>query len=237
MLAQIVSENWVVANGVFGIWPANSQGDDIFLQDEHQSQFLTLRQQTKKSGSTPNLALSDFVAPKSSGVQDYVGAFAVTAGLNIQDKVDEFEKNHDDYNSILLKALADRLAEAFAEFLHLKVRKEIWGYAQDECLENNDLISEKYQGIRPAPGYPACPDHLEKDTIFKLLKPEEIGLVLTESRAMFPAAAVSGYYFANEEAKYFGLGKVEKDQVEDYAKRRGISVEEAEKWLSPSLNY
>jgi 5-methyltetrahydrofolate--homocysteine methyltransferase len=237
MLAQMVSENWVVANGVYGIWPANSEGDDIYLEDEKHSKFLTLRQQTKKSGGVPNLALSDFVAPKSTGIQDYIGAFAVTAGLNIQDKVDAFEKNHDDYNSILLKALADRLAEAFAEYLHLKVRTEIWGYAKYESLENAELISEKYQGIRPAPGYPACPDHLEKDTIFDLLKPAEIGLEITESRAMFPAAAVSGYFFANEEAKYFGLGKIEKDQVSDYAKRRGISMEEAEKWLSPSLNY
>jgi len=237
MLAQMVSENWVVANGVYGIWPANSEGDDIYLEDEKHSKFLTLRQQTKKSGGVPNLALSDFVAPKSTGIQDYIGAFAVTAGLNIQDKVDAFEKNHDDYNSILLKALADRLAEAFAEYLHLKVRTEIWGYAKYESLENAELISEKYQGIRPAPGYPACPDHLEKDTIFDLLKPTEIGLEITESRAMFPAAAVSGYFFANEEAKYFGLGKIEKDQVSDYAKRRGISMEEAEKWLSPSLNY
>ena len=237
MLAQMVSENWVVANGVYGIWPANSEGDDIYLEDEKHSKFLTLRQQTKKSGGVPNLALSDFVAPKSTGIQDYIGAFAVTAGLNIQDKVDAFEKNHDDYNSILLKALADRLAEAFAEYLHLKVRTEIWGYAKDESLENAELISEKYQGIRPAPGYPACPDHLEKDTIFDLLKPAEIGLEITESRAMFPAAAVSGYFFTNEEAKYFGLGKIEKDQVSDYAKRRGISMEEAEKWLSPSLNY
>lgn len=237
MLKKIVSENWVQANGVFGIWPANSNGNDIELANESNDRFIALRQQTKKAGGKASLALSDYVAPIESGVQDYVGAFAVTAGLGIEGKVEEFEANHDDYNSILLKALADRLAEAFAEFLHLKVRKEIWGYAQDENLENTDLISEKYQGIRPAPGYPACPDHLEKDTIFKLLNPKDIGLQLTESRAMFPAAAVSGYYFANENAKYFGLGKIEKDQVEDYAKRRGISMEEAEKWLAPSLNY
>ncbi len=237
MLEKIVSENWVQANGVFGIWPANSDGNDIELENETKDRFLTLRQQTKKTGGKENLALSDFVAPKESGVQDYVGAFAVTAGLGIENKVAEFEANHDDYNSILFKALADRLAEAFAEYLHQKVRKDIWGYAQNENLENFELITEKYQGIRPAPGYPACPDHLEKDTIFKLLKPQEIGLELTESRAMFPAAAVSGYYFANENAKYFGLGKIEKDQVEDYAKRRGIEIEEAEKWLSPALNY
>ncbi len=237
MLQKIVSEKWLQASGVFGIWPANAVEDDIELQDEDKTVFRTLRQQGKKSSVANNLALADFIAPKNSGVQDYMGAFAVTTGLGIEKKIAEFKADHDDYNSILLKALADRLAEAFAELLHLKVRKEYWGYASDESLKNSDLISEKYEGIRPAPGYPACPDHLEKDAIFSLLNPQEVGIELTESRAMHPAAAVSGYYFANPNAKYFGLGKINNDQVADYAKRKNIDLAFAKKWLAPILDY
>jgi len=198
--------------------------------------FLTLRQQSVKTAGAPNIALSDFIAPKDSGKQDYIGCFCVTTGFGVEEKAIEFETQLDDYNSILVKALGDRLAEAFAEYLHLKVRKEIWGYASDENLSNQDLISEEYKGIRPAPGYPACPDHLEKPTIWKLLNVEkEIGVRLTESMAMWPASSVSGYYFANPDSKYFGLGKIKEDQVIDYAKRRGISTEMAHKWLNPNI--
>jgi methylmalonyl-CoA mutase cobalamin-binding domain/chain len=197
--------------------------------------FLTLRQQAQKTAGAPNIALADFIAPKESGIQDYMGCFCVTTGFGIEEKATAFEKALDDYNSILIKALGDRLAEAFAEYLHLKVRKEIWGYASDEKLSNQELIAENYKGIRPAPGYPACPDHLEKPTIWKLLQVEEaIGVRLTESMAMWPASSVSGYYFANPESKYFGLGKIKKDQIENYAKRRNISLEQAEKWLAPN---
>jgi 5-methyltetrahydrofolate--homocysteine methyltransferase len=199
--------------------------------------FLTLRQQSVKTAGAPNIALADFIAPKDSGKQDYIGCFCVTTGFGVEEKAIEFEAQLDDYNSILVKALGDRLAEAFAEYLHLKVRKEIWGYSSDENLSNQDLISEEYKGIRPAPGYPACPDHLEKPTIWKLLNVEqEIGVRLTESMAMWPASSVSGYYFANPESKYFGLGKIKEDQVIDYAKRRGISTEMATKWLSPNIS-
>jgi 5-methyltetrahydrofolate--homocysteine methyltransferase len=198
--------------------------------------FLTLRQQSVKTAGAPNIALADFIAPKDSGKQDYIGCFCVTTGFGVDEKASEFEKQLDDYNSILVKALGDRLAEAFAEYLHLKVRKEIWGYASDEKLSNQDLISEEYKGIRPAPGYPACPDHLEKPTIWKLLNVEqEIGVRLTESMAMWPASSVSGYYFAHPESKYFGLGKIKEDQVIDYAKRRGVSTDKANKWLSPNI--
>ncbi len=198
--------------------------------------LLTLRQQSQKTAGAPNIALSDFIAPKDSGIQDYIGCFCVTTGFGIDEKALEFEKQLDDYNSILIKALGDRFAEAFAEYLHLKIRKEIWGYASDENLSNQDLIKEEYKGIRPAPGYPACPDHLEKPTIFKLLNvEEEIGVTLTESMAMWPTSSVSGYYFGHPESKYFGLGKIKEDQVIDYAKRRGISTEKAMKWLAPNI--
>ena len=201
------------------------------------ARFLTLRQQSQKTAGAPNIALADFIAPKESGNQDYFGCFCVSTGFGVDEKASEFENQLDDYNSILVKALGDRLAEAFAEYLHLKVRKEIWGYASDEKLSNEDLIKENYTGIRPAPGYPACPDHLEKPTIWKLLNVEEtIGVKLTESMAMWPASSVSGYYFAHPESKYFGLGKIKKDQVEDYAKRRNISTEMAMKWLSPNIS-
>lgn len=238
MLTQIVLEKWFTAKGILGIFPANTINDDdieVKLPDSN-FQLLTLRQQSQKTVGAPNIALADFIAPKEIGKQDYIGCFCVSTGFGVDEKASEFEKQLDDYNSILVKALGDRLAEAFAEYLHLKVRKEIWGYASDEVLSNDELIKEQYKGIRPAPGYPACPDHLEKPTIWKLLNVEqEIGVKLTESMAMWPASSVSGYYFANPESKYFGLGKIKKDQLEDYAKRRNISIELAEKWLSPNL--
>lgn len=239
MLSQIVKEKWFVAKGILGIYPANQiNDDDILVSDEKGAplvQFLTLRQQSQKTVGAPNIALADFIAPIEE-IQDYIGCFCVTTGFGVDEKAAEFEKELDDYNAILVKALGDRFAEAFAEYLHLKVRKEIWGYDANENLTNDELIKENYKGIRPAPGYPACPDHLEKPIIWELLKVEEtIGVKLTESMAMWPAASVSGYYFANPQSKYFGLGKIKEDQVCDYAKRRGISVEEATKWLAPSI--
>ncbi|HEX9979526.1 MAG TPA: methionine synthase [Flavobacterium sp.] len=240
LLQKFIANNSLTAKGVFGIFPANTiDTDDIEILDNQGNQiakFLTLRQQSKKTSGVPNLALSDFILPKESGKTDYVGAFCVTTGFGVDELAAEFEKNHDDYNSIMAKALADRLAEAFAEYLHEKVRKEYWGYASNERLSKEELINEKYFGIRPAPGYPACPDHLEKRTIWKLLEVEErIGVKLTENLAMWPASSVSGYYFANPQSKYFGLGKIKSDQVEDYARRRGIFVEEASRWLSPNI--
>ena len=238
MLNKIVSEKWLTAKAVLGIFPANTINDDDIEVNHPASNFqlLTLRQQSQKTAGAPNIALADFIAPKETGKQDYIGCFCVTTGFGVDEKAAEFEKQLDDYNAILVKALGDRFAEAYAEYLHLKVRKEIWGYASDENLSNLELISEEYKGIRPAPGYPACPDHLEKPTIWKLLNVEqEIGVKLTESMAMWPAASVSGYYFANPESKYFGLGKIKEDQVINYAKRRGISTEMAHKWLSPNI--
>jgi len=240
MLNQIVSEKWLTAKGILGIYPANQvNDDDIQVSDESGKElvkFLTLRQQSQKTAGAPNIALADFVAPKDAAKQDYIGCFCVTTGFGVDEKAAEFEKQLDDYNSILVKALGDRLAEAFAEYLHLQVRKELWGYASEESLSNQDLIDEEYKGIRPAPGYPACPDHLEKPTIWKLLNVEQaIGVKLTESMAMWPASSVSGYYFGNPESKYFGLGKIKNDQVEDYAKRRNISIETATKWLNPNI--
>ena len=239
MLSQIITEKWFIAKGILGIYPANQvNDDDVLVSDENGKElvrFLTLRQQSQKTVGAPNIALADFVAPVEE-VQDYMGCFCVTTGFGVDEKAAEFEKELDDYNSILVKALGDRFAEAFAEYLHLKVRKEIWGYAADENLTNEELIKENYKGIRPAPGYPACPDHLEKPTIWKLLNvEEEIGVTLTESMAMWPAASVSGYYFANPQSKYFGLGKIKEDQVRDYAKRRNCDYEFAEKWLNPNI--
>jgi 5-methyltetrahydrofolate--homocysteine methyltransferase len=237
MLYQLINENWLTAKGILGIFPANQINDDDIelVTSSGVEKFLTLRQQSSKTAGAPNIALADFIAPKDSGVQDYMGCFCVTTGFGVEEKAKAFEIALDDYNSILVKALGDRLAEAFAEYLHLQVRKEIWGYASDENLSNQDLIAENYKGIRPAPGYPACPDHLEKPTIWKLLDVEQkIGVTLTESMAMWPASSVSGYYFAHPESKYFGLGKIKKDQIEDYAKRRNISLEQAEKWLAPN---
>ena len=239
MLKQLLSEKWLTAKGVYGIFPANSiNDDDISLANPSTAEtftFLTLRQQSQKTAGAPNIALADFIAPKDSGIQDYVGCFCVTTGFGVDEKAAEFEAQLDDYNSILIKALGDRFAEAFAEYLHLHIRKEIWGYASDENLSNSDLIKEEYKGIRPAPGYPACPDHLQKTTIFNVLNVEqEIGVKLTESMAMWPTSSVSGYYFANPESKYFGLGKIKEDQIVDYARRRGISTEMATKWLAPN---
>lgn len=240
MLDKIVSEKWLKARAVFGIWPANSIGDDVEIQlEDGKTEVLHgLRQQNKKAAGTYNYCLTDFIAPKESGVQDYIGGFIATAGIGIEEHLERFHKEHDDYNSILLKALADRLAEAFTELIHEKVRKEYWGYASDEKLSNEDLISEKYKGIRPAPGYPACPDHTEKRTLFRLLDGEKnAGVELTESLAMYPAASVSGIYFAHPESRYFGLGKIQIDQVKDYAERKGMCLEEAERWLSSNLAY
>ena len=240
MLQQLIAENWLEAKGIYGIFPASQiNDDDIELYDENGNvldTFLTLRQQSQKTKGAPNIALSDFITPKAIGKKDYMGAFCVTTGFGVDEKAAAFEAEHDDYNSIMIKALGDRFAEAFAEYLHEKIRKEIWGYASDEVLSNDELISEKYKGIRPAPGYPACPDHLEKSTIWKVLQVEEnIGVTLTESLAMWPASSVSGYYFGNPESKYFGLGKIKEDQVRDYAKRRNVSYEYAEKWLNPNI--
>ena len=238
MLQKIVDEKLLTAKAIFGIFPANSnEKDDVELNNGSEIfTFRTLRQQHKKSEGKEYLALSDFIAPKTSGKQDYCGAFAVTTGFGTDELAKKYEAEHDDYNSIMVKAIADRLAEAFAEFLHKKVRTEFWGYSSDEGLENEDLISEKYIGIRPAPGYPACPDHLDKLTIWDLLKVKEnIGLELTESLAMFPTASVSGYYFANPKAKYFGVGKIAEDQLKDYAERKNLDLDLAKKWLSPNL--
>ena len=200
-------------------------------------QLLTLRQQSQKTAGAPNIALSDFIAPKDSGIQDYIGCFCVTTGFGVDEKALEFEKDLDDYNSILIKALGDRFAEAFAEYLHLKIRKEIWGYASDENLTNQDLIKEEYKGIRPAPGYPACPDHTEKYKLFELLNATEtIGIELTESLAMFPASSVCGWYFANPQSQYFGIGKIQRDQLVDYAARKKMELHVAERWLSPILD-
>ncbi len=240
MLEVILKEKKLQAKGIYGIFPANQiNDDDIQLYDEKGNElekFLTLRQQAQKTKGAPNIALADFIAPKDNGVTDYMGAFCVTTGFGVDEWAAEFEKDLDDYNSIMVKALADRFAEAFAEYLHEKVRKEVWGYSKDEVLTNDEMIAEEYKGIRPAPGYPACPDHLEKPTIWKLLNVEkEIGVTLTESMAMWPASSVSGYYFGNPESKYFGLGKIKEDQVIDYAKRRSISTDKATKWLNPNI--
>jgi 5-methyltetrahydrofolate--homocysteine methyltransferase len=240
MLKQLIEENWLEAKGIYGIFPANQVNeDDIELYDEKGNvleTFLTLRQQSQKTVGAPNIALADFIAPKESQKTDYMGAFCVTTGFGVDEKAKAFEDAHDDYNSIMIKALGDRFAEAFAEYLHEKIRKEIWGYASEEHLSNEELIKEEYKGIRPAPGYPACPDHLEKPTIWNLLNVEEkIGVKLTESMAMWPASSVSGYYFGHPESKYFGLGKIKEDQVRDYAQRRNCTYEYAEKWLNPNI--
>jgi 5-methyltetrahydrofolate--homocysteine methyltransferase len=242
LLQKIVDQRLFTANGVYGFFPANSQGDDIEIyRDERRTEILTtfhtLRQQSEKPQGQWSFALADFVAPKESGRADFVGAFAVTTGIGVDLLCKEFERDHDDYNSIMTKALADRLAEAFAESLHRQVR-DAWGYGKSEELTSEDLIREKYRGIRPAPGYPACPDHTEKRLLFDLLQVEKhTGITLTESFAMWPAAAVSGLYFAHSESKYFAVGKVGKDQVEDYASRKRMDQRTIERWLSPNLNY
>ena len=251
LLKRIFDEKLLGAKAIFGLFPANSINDDdieldlSFISNEERNpiinenskiKFLTLRQQLKKREGVPNFSLADFIAPKETRIQDYFGCFCVSTGFGTQELAQQFEANHDDYNSIMIKALADRLAEAFAEYLHKEVRTKYWSYAQNETLTNEELIKESYKGIRPAPGYPACPDHLEKKTIWKLLDVENaVGVKLTESLAMWPAASVSGYYFANKEAKYFGLGKITEDQLLDYSKRRKISKEVAKKWLTPNL--
>ena len=240
ILKRILDEKLLTAKAIFGIFKANSnETDDILIFDENNDQktkFITLRQQAQRSKGKDYLALSDFIAPENSGKTDYMGAFCVTTGFGTDELAQEYEKANDDYNAIMVKALADRFAEAYAEFLHKKVRTEYWGYANQENLTNEELIAEKYKGIRPAPGYPACPDHLEKHAIWDLLKVEEnIGVYLTESLAMFPTASVSGYYFGSPHAKYFGLGKIAEDQLKDYSVRKGISLQEARKWLSPNL--
>ncbi len=245
MLQKIISEKLLEASAVFGIFEANTiEEDDILMKDPSEMsnippsgvRGLTLRQQSQKAAGKPNIALADFIAPKESGIQDYIGCFCVSTGFGTAELAAKYEKEHDDYNSIMVKALADRLAEAFAEYLHKEVRTKYWGYASEENLSNEDLISEKYKGIRPAPGYPACPDHLEKITIWEILNVKEnIGVELTESLAMWPAASVSGYYFANPEARYFGLGKIKEDQIEDFAKRKNMNLEEATNWLKTNL--
>jgi 5-methyltetrahydrofolate--homocysteine methyltransferase len=243
MLRQIVEERWFNPKAVIGFWPANSVGDDIRLftgesRQETLATFHGLRQQLSKRDGRPNTCISDFVAPAETGIADYVGAFVVTAGLEEVRIAERFERANDDYRSILVKALADRIAEAFAERMHERVRKEFWGYAPDENFTADDLVHEKYDGIRPAPGYPAQPDHTEKVTLFDLLKAESrIGVRLTESYAMWPGSSVSGLYLAHPEAHYFGVAKVERDQVEDYALRKGMDIAAVERWLGPILNY
>ena len=243
MLERIISEKWLTANGVIGLWPANADGDDIIVykdenRDKEAARFYTLRQQMQRQNDRPNSALADFVAPLASGVKDYIGGFAVTAGIGEEARAKAFNEAGDDYAKILISALSDRLAEAFAELMHARIRREIWGYAAEETLNNHELIEEKYRGIRPAPGYPAQPDHTEKETLFNLLEAtKHTGIKLTESYAMWPGASVSGLYFAHPESYYFGVGKIEKDQVEDYARRKGWTLEKAEKWLAPILNY
>jgi 5-methyltetrahydrofolate--homocysteine methyltransferase len=243
MLKEIIIDNWLSAKAVVGIFPANSVGDDVEVYtDDSRSEVLTtfhfLRQQMEKSEGRSNYCLADFIAPKDSGVADHIGGFAVTTGLGIEKKIEEFEKNHDDYRSILLKALADRLAEAFAERMHERVRREFWGYEVGDDKSNDDLIKESYQGVRPAPGYPACPDHTEKAALFELLSAgENASVELTESFAMMPASSVSGFYFSYPDSRYFGIGRIGRDQAEDYAERKGMTLEVAEKWLAPNLGY
>ncbi|MFN3657409.1 MAG: methionine synthase [Pseudolabrys sp.] len=242
MLDKIVQEGWFKAGAVVGFWPANAVGDDIVVyadetRERPVAMLHTLRQQLSKREGRANAALADFVAPRDSGLADYIGGFTVTAGIGEDEVADRFKRANDDYSAIMVKALADRLAEAFAERLHQRVRKEFWGYEPHETLSNEALIAEEYRGIRPAPGYPAQPDHTEKGTLFKLLESERIGVKLTESFAMWPGAAVSGLYFSHPQAAYFGVGKIERDQVEDYAQRKGWSVADAERWLAPVLNY
>ncbi len=243
MLQRIVAERMLTAKAVVGLWPANAVGDDVevYADDSRKRTLATLhflRQQAEKPPGRPDFCLADFVAPRASGLADHIGAFAVTAGIGIEPHLERFEREHDDYNAILLKALADRLAEALAEALHRRVRRDLWGYAPDEALDNEALIAESYRGIRPAPGYPACPDHTEKGTLFTLLgAPERAGVVLTESYAMYPAAAVSGYYFAHPESQYFVVGRLTREQVEDYARRKGWPLPQAERWLAPNLDY
>jgi 5-methyltetrahydrofolate--homocysteine methyltransferase len=244
MLQRMVSERWLTANAVVGFWPANAEGDDIALyaddtRRKERGRLFTLRQQIARSTDRRrHVALADFVAPHETGAADYVGGFAVTAGIGEEAVAERFARANDDYSKILSQSLADRLAEAFAERMHERVRRELWGYAHNENLSKSELIAEGYRGIRPAPGYPAQPDHTEKATLFDLLDATNAtGIRLTESFAMWPGSSVSGLYFAHPESHYFGVGKIERDQAEDYAKRKGWTVAEAERWLAPILNY
>ena len=243
MLDRIIEEKWLTANAVYGFFPANTVGEDIEVYaDDARTEVLTtlhhLRQQGEHRDGVPNRSLADYVAPRETGLSDHVGAFAVTAGLGAEERILAFKAEHDDYSAIMLEALADRLAEAFAERLHQRVRTEFWGYQPDEELDNDALIAEKYRGIRPAPGYPACPEHTEKRTLWELLDVKEnAGIDLTESMAMWPGAAVSGWYFAHPQSQYFVVGRLGRDQVADYAERKGWSLAEAERWLSPNLGY
>ncbi|MGE0189769.1 MAG: vitamin B12 dependent-methionine synthase activation domain-containing protein, partial [Steroidobacteraceae bacterium] len=244
MLSKILREHWLKARGVMGLFPANSIGDDDveIYSDDSRTEVLTtlrfLRQQREKPEGHAHNCLADYVAPKSSGVRDYIGSFAVSTGFGIEEHVRRFEAEHDDYSSIILKAIADRFAEAFAERLHEKVRRESWGYAPEERKSNEDLIREDYRGVRPAPGYPACPDHTEKATLWSLLDVEKnTGIMITESFAMYPTAAVSGWYFSHPDSKYFALGQIDLDQVQDYAKRKGMRLQDALRWLQPNLSF
>jgi 5-methyltetrahydrofolate--homocysteine methyltransferase len=241
MLQRIVEEKWLTAKAVVGLFPAKASGDDILVYESDRKKIKhtihTLRQQTQKTAGQPNIALSDFICPEANEKDDYIGAFVVTTGHGIEKYLQQFENDHDDYSSIMLKALADRLAEAFAEKLHEMTRKDFWGYSKDEKLSNEELIKEAYKGIRPAPGYPACPDHTEKTGLFELLDATKLtGVELTESLAMHPASSVSGWYFAHPDAKYFGLGKITMEQVEAIAKRKNYTLEEMKRWLSPVIN-
>jgi 5-methyltetrahydrofolate--homocysteine methyltransferase len=241
MLKQIIDERWITANGVVGLWRAHSVGDDIEVFNEHGGELAVihgLRQQVDKPAERPDFCLSDFIAPHDSGREDWFGAFAVTAGLGCEERARAFELANDDYSAILLKSLADRFAEAMAEYLHERVRKELWAYAADERLDNEALVREQYRGIRPAPGYPACPDHTTKRSLFRLLDaPGRCGMALTESLAMTPAASVCGMYFSHPQSQYFVVGRIGKEQVADYAHRRGLPMHEAERWLAPVLDY
>jgi len=244
LLEHIIEQEALKAQGIIGFFPANSVGFDdieVYADDSRERPLAVihaLRQQMSKTNEQYNYSLADFIAPRETGVKDFIGLFAVTTGIGIEKLVEQFGKEHDDYQSIMTKALADRLAEAFAELMHEKVRKEFWGYSREENFSNEELISEKYRGIRPAPGYPACPDHTEKQTIFELLDATpQTGMQLTENFAMLPAATVSGYYFAHPQSRYFGTGKIGKDQVLEYARRKGMDVKTAEKWLAPVLGY
>ena len=244
MLVKIQKDKLTVPKAVIGFWPVNSTNDDLELytnekRNNIQEKLFFLRQQMhRKSGRRANYCLADFIAPVESNVKDYLGGFVVTAGKGIEEISKKYEDKKDDYNSILIKSLGDRIAEAFAEKMHEEIRKKYWGYSKKENFDNQDLINEKYFGIRPAPGYPACPDHTEKKTLFRLLNVEKlIGVTLTDSFAMFPTSSVSGFYFSNRKSEYFGIGKINKDQIISYAKRKNISIEDAEKWLAPNLSY
>jgi 5-methyltetrahydrofolate--homocysteine methyltransferase len=243
LLDRVEEESWLTAQGVVGLFPANAVGDDIEVYTDETRERVaatlhTLRQQGQHRDGVPNRAMADFIAPRETGLSDHIGAFAVTAGHGIRERIEHFKADHDDYNAILLEALADRLAEAFAERMHERVRRELWGYGAHEHYSNQQLIREEYQGIRPAPGYPACPDHTEKAMLWKLLKPDQnAGITITESFAMLPTAAVSGWYLSHPGARYFAVGKIDLDQVQNYAARKQIPLHEAERWLAPNLGY